>query len=93
MAINIPVKLVDLISIISNVIAPTGERTRTATAPSHAMPITLPTELTGSTPKMGWSDNPDKRYHYCMTPETEYLLIAILTICTGRLFTAATMHK
>jgi hypothetical protein len=34
-----------------NDISSTGERTRTAIAPSHAMPITLPIELTGTTPK------------------------------------------
>jgi hypothetical protein len=32
-------------------IDPTGELTRTATALSHAMPITLPFELTVTTPK------------------------------------------
>jgi hypothetical protein len=48
--------------------------------------------LTEQTQK-GWSDKPDKRNNYCMTPETDYLLITVLTICTGRLFTAATLHK
>jgi hypothetical protein len=52
-------------------IAHTVERTRTATAPSHAIPITLPIELAGTTPK---------------TVDRITLINVIITACDGRLF-------
>jgi hypothetical protein len=39
-------------------------------------------------PQKGGSDNPDKRHYHCMTPETDYLLVTAMTVCTRRLFAA-----